>query len=256
MHWHIKFLARKLDTNNYRDLSPKEIDALINLSMWDFIEIFYSGNNFKQYKLGFEVTQQRIDMLSNLVIPKCIEPELIDEECGRYEVKLDNLDPAYMHLVRAYIKTPCCGLINIKPKQHDDLNKVLTSKFQKPSKKWKRAISYMQSSSDDATNSSIIIETGNEFTIEEVCIDYIKCPQRVYFGNYDLKEGKNKYVGYNTVPYITEGTSYQKGDPPVDPCISKKYYPLLVRMVVQEIHRILEDTTAFQLFRDKINTLA
>jgi len=68
LHQEIKFRWNKLNSNHKKDLPGAYLDDALNKATDDFIEIFYSGNNSKEYKFGFEVIQQRIDMLQTLVV--------------------------------------------------------------------------------------------------------------------------------------------------------------------------------------------
>ena len=54
IHQEIKARWNKLNSNHKPDFSPAYLDDCINKSQEDFVDIFYSGNNSKQYKFGFE----------------------------------------------------------------------------------------------------------------------------------------------------------------------------------------------------------
>ncbi len=103
----IKLRWNKINSNHKKDFPDAYLDDIVNDTINDYIEIFYSGNNSKKYKLGFEVTQQRIDMLSTLVVPfKSAATTLVSPTI--YKLELSSLDPQYKHFVRARVIAPEC----------------------------------------------------------------------------------------------------------------------------------------------------
>lgn len=263
MHWEWKLRFNKVNSNYKKDFTPQEIDSFINTASTDLFEICYSGNNVKQYKLGFEVTQQKLDMLSNFVVPECIEPTLIDEACGIYEVPFADLEQPYVHLLRAYFNYNCirladntvkCKTFNIKVEQHDDLNTVLEDAFRKSSFKWKRLVGAIRQSTDSINDSSLFLYTENEFTnvkLSPICLDYLTCPKQVYLGKYD--QDNFKYDGYDSLEFLSTGIGYKKGDAPVSSNWPKGYHSLLVDMAVQEANRVLGYAQDVALQDPKIN---
>jgi hypothetical protein len=239
MHHEIKLRFNKLNSNHKADLTPAMIDDLINDAQHSYIEMFYSGNNLKKYKLGFEVTQQRIDMLSNLVEKPTtpLTSPLIHN--NRYEFSLD-IAPKYKHLVRAYAKTNC-GLVNVTPIRHNDLNTILTDVQRGPSKLWRRLICATGTSTVDPENSSLYVYSEPGFIVDEVFIEYIREPRKVFFG------------GYDTLEYIHGDTDAPMNtDNPINSELADQYHTVLVDIVVQELSRILEDVNRFQLRQEKI----
>ena len=261
MHWEWKLRFNKINSNHKKDFTPQEIDSFINTASNDLFEILYSGNRIKQYKLGFEVTQQRRDMLSNFAMPEeCITAKATDNACNVFEIPFTELSQEYAHLTRAFYRYNCvdkqgrpfCDVISVKTEQHDDLNVILLDSFKKPSFKWRRLVGVIRAASGSLTESSLYVYTDNDLdlTDEEICLEYLRCPRKVYLGRYD---GQFQYDGYDTLEYLTTGIGNQAGDPPVDSDWPVKYHDLLVDMAVQEAARQLEDGASFQLKLDKIN---
>lgn len=259
IHWEVKQRYNKLDTNSKKDFTPMELDALIWDAILEYVEIFFSGNNAKKYKFGFEVTQQRIDMLSSLVVSKplqsSITPDVITD--NKYEFYLSQangqLISPYYHFIRASAATTC-GLVNVKMERHNDLNYVLTDAFRKPSKKWKRLVGVIERSSNPLVESSLYIYSEPGFTIANLDLEYLKYPLRPYFG------------GYNSIEYnncvSTGGTDCTINfDNTALPTLARtsdlpaKFHTIIVDIVVQELARRLEDGNRFSLRQDKIQTI-
>ena len=242
LHYEIKRRWNELDSNVHPDLPPAQLDHTINSCVEDFIEIFYSGRNGKQYNLGFEVTQQRIDMLSNLVVGEPLQPPVTPKvitENKLYEVPLTSeyLIKPYQHMVRVFIDSDC-GYINVKPEQHDDLNHVLNNPMRKPSSTWKRAVAATRASSE-GDSSSLYVYT--DFGVNEIQLEYIRQPKPAFFGGYD---------SYN---YINgDETADNINTPPRTVDLPEQYHNLFVDMVVQELSRIYVEGDKFQLSAEKI----
>jgi hypothetical protein len=224
LHFLIKLKAQKLDSNSKADLTPAIIDTLINKQSGVFVDIFFSGNP-QSYNLGFEMTQHRIDMLSDLLVKQPEQPSLIPQALkdGIYEVKFSSLKYPYRHLVRATTQTEC-GPVNIALEKHFTLNTILNDEFSKASKAWKR-IPFTIGRSSDGNGSSIYLYTDNKLSISSIDIEYIKQPREVFIG------------GYDSLNFLYTGEGYTKEDSPVNPEISSNYFDILADLVVQEWER-------------------
>jgi len=258
IHWEVKQRYNKLDSNFKKDLTPMEIDALIWDVVVDYVDIFYSGNNSKQYKFGFEVTQQRIDMLSSLVISKPLQPSLTPDSISddKYEFYLSEegqLVAPYFHLIRAYATTDC-GIVNVKIERHNDLNYVLEDAYRKPSRKWKRLVGVIESSTNSLVESSLYVHSEPGFVITSLDLEFIKCPVRPYFGGYNSIE-YNNCVATSGASCTTnfDNVSLPTLARTID--IPSKYHPIVVDMAVQELSRRLEDGNRFGLRKEKIQTI-
>lgn len=237
MHSEIKLRYNKVNSNHKPDLPTAFIDDFINDAQDEFMHICYSGNNFKKFKLGFEVTQQRIDMLSTLVPPE-EDATVTLFKTGIYKVNLNSLSSKYRHVIRIYATTSC-GKIECIPIRHNDLDSELRSENTKPSAIWRRCL-YVESS-DSSGNQTLYLYTGGEFTITGVTLSYIKEPRKVFYGTYDTLE---YLLGDTTAPNTG------------DPAISSEYplisHSTIVQIAVQLIERSLEDVQGIQISEDKI----
>lgn len=238
MRHEIKLRYNKLNSNHKPDLPDAYLDDLINDAINEYVEVFYSGNNLKQYRFGFEVTQQRIDMLSNLVVPnKQVTANKVST--GIYKIDLSTLNPKYKHFIRGAIKPNICSYyIPINIVTHNTLDRKLKNENTKPSNKWLRCLGVFKS---ENLNSALYLYVDSEITSNtlDVELEYIKQPTKVFSG------------GYNSLEFINGDTSaYDATSVPVS---SEILYPtVVVDIVVQNLSRILEDPNKLTLFNDKI----
>lgn len=243
IHQDIKLKLNKLDSAHNIDLNPHYLDDLIYEGLLDYIRLFYSGNNFKPYRLGFEVTQQRLDMLSDFVIEIANNSPLGEEtEFGfsKYEFKLEGKNnEQYLHQIRLFANTNC-GQISISPKQHDDISKMLGNVYQQPNANWKRLIATI-STGEANDGTSLFVYSDTEVTSIEGKI--IKKPNRPFIGGYQTLEN---FYGDPTFPTTTSDK--------IDVDISINYYPILVDIIVQNISGIIGDYNHNNYLTNKVLT--
>jgi len=239
MHHEVKLRGNKINSNHYKDLPTAFIDDFLNDAHLEFKEICYSGRNDKRYKIGFEVTQQRIDLLSPIVIPdEIVTPTVLVTNV--YKIDLTNLDQTYDHFLRGTVSTDC-GVIPITIEKHNDLDTILRDENRKPSAKWKRCIGVFASPGDN----SLLIYTGGEFTIDEASITYLRRPTKVFYGGYDSLEF---LWGDTTAP--------KTADPSINSDFSGTAASIIVDLAVQLIYaRSLENPNTLQLVEDKITRI-
>lgn len=234
LHQEIKFRWNKMNSNHKKDFSSAYLDDAINKATDDFIEIFYSGNNSKQYKFGFEVNQQRIDMLQTLIVPEeSIPVELISTD--KYKINLSDLSESYRHFLRASVtSTDCDGnVIPVNIVRLNDLDSKLNDKFTQPSLNWKRCLGSIK-------NNTLELYT-KDYTITECNIEYLRNPVKVFYGGYDSLE----FINGDTL-------AYQSGSSKVTSDLPPAYHDLLVDMVVQYLSIVLEDQSKFQLQQQEL----
>lgn len=233
----IKLRWNKINSNHKKDFPDAYLDDIINDSINDYIEMFYSGNNSKKFKLGFEVTQQRIDMLSTLVVPfKNVATTLVSPTI--YKVELANLSPKYKHFVRARVLAPECSFrLPIDIIRHNDIDTKLEDTNTQPSLRWRRVLGTIKAGS---SGPALYIHTASNFTAPNIEIEYIKRPVKFFSSGYDSLE----YLEGDT-------TAYKSTDPAVTTDLPEDYHPILVDIVVQNIARILEDNNKFTLTEEK-----
>lgn len=237
MHSEVKLRYNKLNSNAKPDLPKQFIDDYLNNAQDEFIRICYASNNSKKFRLGFEATQQRIDLLSSIVIP---EEQLAVTlfKTNVYKASLNSLTKSYRHLIRLYANTSC-GKIECIPVKHEDIDNYLRNENTKPSAVWRRCLYVI--ASDGSNNPCIYLYTGGEFTITNVILSYIKEPKKVFFG------------GYNTLEFLNGDTTAPSTiTAPIDSELPLTSHDFIIDIAVQLISRSLEDINQIQITEDKI----
>jgi len=231
-HHEFKLKTSKLDSNHNADLPSAFIDDLLYEALLDYIEIFFSGNFAKPYKLGFEVTQQRIDMLSHFV--QQIENLSPSNQNAyylyfRYIYDLSQLKPEYLHFVSGEYITDC-GIIQFDIDRH---NLNINNSFQKPSRKWNSIIPLMR-------DNKLIVTAGSNY-LPNPNLTYIRKPQRPFLGNYNTLE-------------FTQGDlqSPSNGDNPIDLDINDEYANIVIDLAVQNFSGIFDNNNQVAYIDNKI----
>lgn len=176
---HIDFKRKlnKVDSQNYRNFRPEEIDLYLNEGQDLFIKKRIGINNV--YQTGFETTQKRIEDLRDIHVKweeANIIPLVTAVDSTKFKFDLTDLDPDYLYLTRVSFLATKAGCDNrvisgIKV-ETDDLNSVLGSEFYSPSFEWEE-VPYVY------TGDFIYVYTDGTFAISELQIDYIKRPRRI-----------------------------------------------------------------------------
>lgn len=236
MHHEVKLRGNKIDSNHYKDLPTAFIDDFLNDAHLEFKEICYSGRNDKRYTLGFEVTQQRIDLLAPIVIHNEVVA-VTNYATNIYTIDLSNLNENYDHFLRGIVNTDC-GQIPIIIEKHNDLDTILRDANRKPSAVWKRCIGVFG-------ENLLYLYTGGEFTIDDAQISYLRKPTKVFFG------------GYNTLEFLGgDINSPNSGDPGINSDFEGTAASAIVDIAVQLIYgRSLENPNILQLTEDKITRI-
>jgi hypothetical protein len=235
IHQEIKFRWNKLNSNHKKDFPAAYIDDAINKASEDYVEIFYSGNNSKQYKFGFEVTQQRTDLLQTLVVPADVAYTPTQVFPDQFSFDLSTLNEKYRHFLRAYIVPVECPSkkIPVAITRSNDLDTKLADANTQPSLLWNRCLGSIQ-------GNTLRLYT-KDYTILSLYIEYLTDPVKVFSGGYDSLE----FLNGDTL-------AYQSGSPKVTSNLPN--HDILVDMTVQYIASTLEDVNKFQLQEKQILT--
>lgn len=137
IHTYFKVLLNKLDSFNYQNLEPEEIDVFLNQAMFRLIEQRAYGNNPKRETI--EETQKRVDDLNNITNPystTVFSTDSYNKTNGKYVT----LPIDYRHAMQEECTisyTDCNGVtqtkkIPVKPVTHDRFNKITRDPFNKP----------------------------------------------------------------------------------------------------------------------------
>lgn len=166
MHYDFKKKFNKIDSEQNRNLMIPEIDWLLNEAEELFVKMVAEPR--LRSALGFEINQRGIDDIRNLVT---------DTNCQAIPVELIGLIPVdYWHYISGYVlmtKGECSdieGRLHIR--QHDD--EFEKSPFDSSSFEWRTVNGVF-------IESGIKLFTDGTFTIDQLCITYLKRP--VYMHN-------------------------------------------------------------------------
>ena len=240
MQYNFKLEKNKVDSLANMDFIPVEIDAYINKSIWFFLKSRYKINSSNK---GFETNQDRITKLSNLHIksPELqigLVPTQVTAD-GVYKIELKDLAYEYLFLTKAVVHTQKGTCINkkvrVKLHQTDDLDTLYSS----PSFKWNIVnAQFGKAESGTATNtekSALYLYTEENSTIPLIYIDYIKYPNRVFFGGY------NHIDGHST-----------STDPKINCDIDAAFHDEIVRQAVLFVTEDLGDAQVVQIKNKQI----
>jgi hypothetical protein len=234
MRQEIKMSWNKINSNHKKDFPNAYLDDIINNAIFEYIEIFYSGNNSKKFKIGFEVTQQRIDMLSTLVVPhKSISPTLVSPNI--YKTNLDALTPQYRHFIRGnVIATNCNNLrIPIDIIRHNDFDHKIIGENTKPSLAWERSLGLIKS--EGTNQSSLYIYTDNNFAATSAEIEYLRQPAKVFSS------------GYDTLEFLNGDVSAPSAASPKIHCdLPETYHDLVISIAVQMMARMMGENNKIE----------
>ena len=226
IHQEIKFRYNRLNSNHKKDFSKGYLDDAINKVQDDFVEMIYSGNVPPQYRFGFEINQQKTDMLLPFVKTIDIVPTLVQNNL--YKVSISAI-PKYRHFLRG-ITDPCQSNIDII--RLNDLDVKLKNDNTKPSSKWKRVLGVFK-------DNYLWLYTGQPIT--NVSIDYLCSPKPVFSGGYNtLEYDKGDLTAYNSVSPL------QTSD------INPSFHDILVDMVVQYLAFVVEGQTTENILINKL----
>jgi hypothetical protein len=212
LHYDVKFKLDKVDSNQKRNFTPAQIDWALNNGIQYYLDDTYDIDPQKPYRNGFEMTERRFQGLKGLHIksPEQQAPLTATAiDSTTYYVELENL--AFEHLwttrVRAVITDEnCTKTVGVSIVETDDLTDAVVDPFNRPNTRFGKALGVYgrtrngsSSINHFAGNGTLYIYTDGA-VVSDVYIDYIKYPNRVWIGTYDLtddlapKSASNNYV--------------------------------------------------------------
>ena len=180
IHQEFKFRLDKLDSLNYPNLLPEEIDLLLNNAQDIFVKQRYGVTNTK--KQGLEETQKRREDLKALVRNAILIPQ--PNTTGNIDVNAQfvNLPSDHWFIIeeRCKITYKNCNnesvsdRVYIKAINHDDFNDSISNPFQKPN--LEKVLRLMENGRVELIHDPLAI-------INEYHLRYIKEPLRVNITN-------------------------------------------------------------------------
>lgn len=228
LHWQFKQRFNKLDSDNYRDLTPMEIDERLNDAVGVFGETFFSD----------ESHTQRLDWMSPLLYTETIPTVRVSN--STFSVDLSTLTHKYWHIKRVNASTDC-GAIDFEITGHGRISDILRDEFQKPSKKWLRIVGLLE-------NNKLIIHTDVDWDVDSITITYVRYPQPVFFGGYDTPE-------YIECTENCEGLLNRESSPQDLEITDYTVRRFIIELAVKEAHRILMNSGGVQLQQEKVNSM-
>lgn len=227
LHYEFRRRWDKNSNQHKRYLTDVEVDQLLNNVSSDYVDIFATGRNPKNYAVGFEVTGQMIDMVSTLVrsYPEqsALTPLSLDDDV--YSVDFSDLDETYRHYITSTAVDEDCGLVSINLEQHHDLNTIIMDYHRQANKRWKRIPATIRSN-------KLYLYTGGLFNLNGVRITYVKEPNAICLGTYTIAPTVT-----NPNPTVIKPASSTD--------IDDSFHHILITMAVQEAARMYGDQ--FQL---------
>lgn len=183
MHIAFKFRLDKLDSLNYPEFEPEEIDLLLNQAQDRFVKQRYGINNIKRQ--SFEESQKRTDDLRNIVKRITLTPNAStsDNKPNGVFVTLPSTVGQEMWFAvneEANITFTDCNdsetqrRVSVRPIQHDDYNKIIYDPFDKP---------YEYEILRLASDTYYELISADNTTINSYYLTYIKKPVRVDYTN-------------------------------------------------------------------------
>lgn len=236
IHYEVKLKSNKVDSQYRRDLTPLEIDTILNDQINMFVDINYPG--FNPRKEAFETSQNVTDKLSTLVVKQPFGVSIAPSKDADnvYEFKLSS-SSNYRHLIRGSFEvkqSDCTKKVSADFHQHDDLDFVLSDPFKKPNFKWGRVVAVFGEDSDVSGDQSVYGYADSSFEITAFLPEYLRHPVKVSIGGYNDVDGNPVTLQELDLPEHT--------------------HRMIVDMTVAEIQRILKDAESYQLFAEKIKS--
>lgn len=259
MHYDFDLKIDKVNSYSRESFNQAEKDWLLQEAIWVWSKNKYGLNN--TYQTGFEGSQKRIQDLIGLHVKYPEQPEVpaISLGQGIYEIKLSELSHEYWLLTNLNVKIEkgdCIkGAKEVVLIQHDDLQEALRDPHTRPSFKegvviynFGRSVSTPNSTGLNVNKGSIYIYTDQTFSVVSASPEYIKYPNRVWIGTYDLTSDLQDKNPSNT--YI-----YQAGvDSPVSCELDAQGHPEIVDLAVAIASGIIENPNFMQMKQMKSNT--
>lgn len=225
-HKEFKLRLNKVDSNHDIDFRPNQIDSFIDAAAIFMIEHYGELKPFAKSQFGK-------DLFSTLLIKYPDQPELLPSSSTgqQYEFLLSSLKYKYLHLDRAYVQ---CGtnVVPISLITHDEQDK-LNDHYTKPSFLWKRLLGIIGKSSTTTGSSLYVYSDVVLGSTKKLRIEYIKYPNKVFFGNYDTIEYLDCQRRSNLNFPVEDCNQYKKKtDAPVNSELPESYHDLQVDVAV------------------------
>lgn len=249
MHFDFKIKIDKIDSLVKRNFNAAQIDWLINEAQSRWVKQHYGLTNPKRE--GFESTQHRTQDLKSLHIKSPerqlgLTPSQITQN-KIYYIDLQDLEFKHLFTTRVSVtctKNGCAKTFGLNTVQTDDLNDALIDPFNKPNFKFGKVLGVygISSTSDEA-----LFIYSDDFTVDKVFVDYLKHPQKVWFGNYDYTNDLQPANGSNNI-YTAAS------DNPVDCELSDHVHSEIIDEAVNIAAGLIEDVNLIPISQNRLTT--
>jgi hypothetical protein len=234
LHFKLEQGYNKLSNNHQKYLTDVEKDEVLNTAIFEYLEIFIHGRNPKNFNIGFEVTQQRIDMLHTLVVSYPEFPRqdltLFDDKVYYYEFPQD-----YRSYRSARVfETRCDIAYDVNIEQHGDLVTARRSFHRKTSKRFQYITATIR-------NNRLYLYAEDELFPNKLELTYIRKPAKVCKGTYPSLENRNAA----NPPLLL----------PQDCDLPEEYVDIIISIAVQELARRFSDGNTKNIQTDKLINL-
>ena len=234
LHFKLEQGYNKLSNNHQKYLTDVEKDEVLNTAIFEYLEIFIHGRNPKNFNIGFEVTQQRIDMLHTLVVSYPEFPKqgltLFDDKIFYYEFPQD-----YRSYRSARVFENGCDIAyDVNIEQHGDLATTRRSFHKRTSKRFQYIIGTIR-------NNRLYLYAEDELSPSKLELTYIRKPSKVCKGTYPSLENRNR-----------DNSPFQLKQ---DCDLPEEYVDIIVSIAVQELARRFSDGNTKNIQTDKLINL-
>jgi len=220
--------SNKYDSQQYQDFPPEVIDDFIYDGLLDYIKLAITTQPKNGYMVGFESNQQRLDMIQPFIDHKMLPP-IYNKIRGKQKVTVFKLPENYYTTTQdVYAFDSCGNTIKIDIVQYQNLENHLNTKDQLL---W--SIAY-------ATLKDNELHVFFPELISTVDLNYVKLPERPFFGN------------YNTLEAIVDGSDTTTL-PRVNTLVPEGYCTILMDIVIANVFGNLRDYNLAQYKQQTLN---
>jgi hypothetical protein len=171
VHSIFKERFNRLSSDFHQDLSPYQIDRLINDGVFRIMQL--AARN--------ETTTKLTNLFASITYPDVAVS--VAAAGDTYTLALDELTYPFYEFKRITANTNC-GKVNVQLETYGRISDLLNDAFAKPSKQWKRLLATVRQR-NSSTDRELVIYSVAGFTVSSVDITYIRQPRDVFFGGYD-----------------------------------------------------------------------
>ncbi len=237
LHYKLEQVWNKLSNNHRIYLTDVEKDEILNATIFEYVEMFSNGKNLRGYDIGFEVTEQRIEMLRTLVVSYPEQPYLncAKETDDIYTVDLSKTRYPFRSFRRGSLIVKDCGFkVYMNIEQHHDLDNILLNDHRKSNLSFQRAVCTIR-------GNKLYIYTSESFEPLLADITYLRKPAEVCIGTYPAIENRNNPLAPNKTK--------------TDCDLPDDYIDILIAIAKSELDRRYGDINGKNLQTEKIVSL-